>query len=159
MAKSSKPAVNKAAKAEAKAARKAAERDAKERRLNLSKSEETAFFRTVGDELRSLNLWADDAAVLTILLAAYATGRPFTSDSHFTGSGRDAVLHLDFNGGSLLGGIDGQGSLDNHRTRMLFLHDEGWICISGRGPVKEVRLGPRLLEVLDNVPVLVEVPS
>ena len=139
---------------EAKAARKAAEREAKERRLRLSRSEESGFFRAAAAALHEQDCWADDIATITMVLSQFASGRPFNVASRFVGSGRDAALVVDWNKGGLLGPVDGQGCLDNVQSRLQFLHQEGWLVCSGpRGPQREIRLGPRLLDALDDVPV------
>ncbi len=139
---------------EAKAARKAAEREAKERRLRFSRREESGFFRAAAAALHAEDCWIDDVAVMVAVLAQFASGRPFNGSSHFTGSGRDAALVVDWNKGGLFGPVDGQGRLDNVRSRLDFLQREGWIIVlEARGPVRSIKLGPRLLDALDDVPV------
>ena len=138
---------------ERKAAHKAAAREAKDRRLNLGPAEEGGFFRAAAAALAAEDMWVDDLAALAVILAQFAAGRPFASTSHFTGTGREARLVVDWNLGGLVGPVDGKGALDNAKSRVAFLAEEGWIVLEGRGPQRSIALGPKLRAVLDTVPV------
>jgi hypothetical protein len=148
-------------KAELEAA-KAAEADARSRRTAITKTEATNFFRAVHRELMRGNIWADDVALLSLLLAQYAAGKPLASTSRFEGEGRDAVLVVDMNYG-MLGHVDGSGTLDSARDRLVFLagvpptwdglnrdeQPDKWLDLDRFGQIWSIRLGPKMLDALD----------
>jgi hypothetical protein len=135
-------------------AQKAEQEAARKRRMPFSRHETTDVFLTFYRELMEENLWADDAAILTLILAQFAAGTPFTSTSRFEGTGDDLTLVIDANMG-MLGHVDGQGALDNWYQRILFLaeSEEGWLALERRGPTWRIRLGPRLKGALDTAKV------
>jgi hypothetical protein len=135
---------------EAVMAEQAEEAAAKKRRLSFTRRETTSFFRTLHEELVEENIWADDAAILTIILAQFAAGTTFASTSRFEGAGDDLALVIDSRMG-LVGHVDGQGALDNWYARLKFLAERemGWLVIEGRGPIWRIRLGPKLTTAFD----------
>jgi len=132
------------------AAEKEREKEAAMRRRPFNREETTNYFRAVFAALENEDLWCDDAALLTVVLAMFASGKTLASRCYFTGAGDSLVLHLNMNFG-LLGSSDGAGSLGGWKQRLLFLSEpeQGWLQLEpGRGPERAFRLGPRLREAL-----------
>jgi hypothetical protein len=130
------------------AAAQTAREDADARRLRLSKSEISNLFPNLYRELADHAMWADDLSAICALLTMFSTGRTFVGSAHFEGAGEQLTLVFDSNMG-LLGSVDGEGSLDGLRTRLVWLHENGWLGLERPGgPIWRVRLGKRLFEAL-----------
>jgi hypothetical protein len=135
---------------EAVMAEQTAQAAAKKRRMSFTRREQTNLFRTLFDEMMEQDIWADDAAIVCLVLTQFAAGRPFSSSASLEGEGANAVLVLDARMG-LLGAVDGQGMLDGWYERCLFLAEaeQGWLAIDRAGPIWRIRLGPKLKSALD----------
>ena len=129
--------------------------EANMRRMPFTRDEQTNFFRRIFEGMADEDLWVDDAAVLTAILAQFASGRTLISTSYFEGEGDGLTLRLNANMG-LVGNADGAGTLAGWKARVVFLADEGWLWLDRKGPEWQVRFGPKLRDALAGAAMPIE---
>jgi hypothetical protein len=136
--------------AEAKAARKECERSARERRMPFGRRETTNLFLELFRALEADDLWLDDVVTIVAVLVQLAAGKPLISTSTIEGSAATGDLALVVNANmGLIGGADGSSIALGWQARAKYLAEEGWLGISGRGPIRRITLGPKLRALVE----------
>jgi hypothetical protein len=134
----------------ANAARKAFEREARERRMPFGKRETRNLFLALFEALEVEDLWLDDVVTMVAVLCQLVAGKPLISSSAIEGSAATGDLALVVNANiGLVGVADGSNLTLGWKSRTKYLSEEGWLEISGRGPIQRLTLGPRLRELVD----------
>jgi hypothetical protein len=139
---------------------KARDREARERRLPFTKRETTNLLLAWFEALDEDDAWVDDVAVMTVILAQFASGRTLISTSYFEGSAAtdDLALVVNANYG-LAGDSDGASTLAGWKARVDFLADERWLSVVKSGPTWKLSPGAKLLNVFRQIPVDAEMAS